>query len=133
MLRLLRTGTSSASTRKHHVLRLHSPSTSPLPIDIGFKPFGYSQLEEFLALPVIQESLKDNFRIASPVCTPELTFQERQETIGETLFQMADRWANAKSKDKNKNPLVGFHSVPGGGKSHLVDRFLALNLNEGLY
>lgn len=56
---------------------------------------------------------------------------ERENVIGETLGMMEARWEKSLFDDKRYNPLIGFHSVSGGGKSYLVDELVGLNLKDG--
>jgi hypothetical protein len=99
------------------------------------KPYGYDQFEQFIARKNIKRFLKsvDSFHMPGLVGAEDklFPFLEREETIRPTVAMMCDRWKAGIFSDKSNNPLMGFHSVPGGGKSYLIDEFVRLNFKDG--
>lgn len=92
------------------------------------------KFKEFLEDGQIKPHLKADFNVPTKVWQPEdvnFPFIEREDVIGPTLKMMEKKWKRGHSLEKQSNPLIGFHSVPGGGKSFLVDTFVRMNLDDG--
>ena len=58
---------------------------------------------------------------------------DREESIGSLCNVLRQRWSEKLGTDKGDHPLHGFHAVPGGGKSFLVDNFMTMDLSKGDY
>lgn len=79
------------------------------------------------------QSLKKNIRDEIPLVGEKFKsfpLIEREGVIGEALNLIENHWNGDDLKDKQNNPLIGFHSVPGGGKSYLIDEFVRMDLKD---
>ncbi len=59
-----------------------------------------------------------------------LPFIDRDDEVSKILKHLETRWNKKDLSDKRTNPLIGVHSVPGGGKSYLLDKLASLDLSS---
>ncbi len=81
------------------------------------------------------EDYKKHLVVGEPA-TKKLPFVDREEQIAEIMKKFETQWIElagnlpGESADKSINPLIGFHAVPGGGKSYLIDELVSFDCQK---
>jgi hypothetical protein len=87
---------------------------------------------ELKCLKSAPEEYKKTFHVGEPP-KKRLRFIDRENVIASILRHFECRWNEELLNDKSTNPLVGVHSVPGGGKSYLLDVLATLDLSSSMF